>query len=393
MMISMRNQMSLLFAILSLAGILGFTIKNSYARVEGVKKEDAREAMVTALSATGPDSSLGDQARVFDRLTGTWNCEYTFHSTNGTVTHDSGELRFGWIIDGLAIQDLWISYPKNGEERSIGTSIRFFDNKSKLWRVIFINPRYSGILSVQGGLEGNQIVLRGEDSKGAKLRWSFMNIQTDSFVWHGETSYDGGKTWRLEEEHHMWRRSKKPQLTVKSLSQSAAEDPGTDMIHELRSDGPNPGISLHSQLFNRFVGTWDLDSTFTAADGKTSTFRGSWIFGWVLDGLVVQDVLIEEKQESTRKLGTTLRFYDAKIGQWRVVWIPPSSGDVIELKGGAVGDRIVLLGRDVDGSDLRWSFNDIHSNSFVWRGETSSDGGKTWRIEQEMHLKRRVPGM
>jgi hypothetical protein len=89
--------------------------------------------------------------------------------------------------------------------------------------------------------------------------------------------------------------------------------------------------------------------------------------------------------------GTTLRFYDARSGKWRIVWIPPGSGNVAMLKGGAVGDRIVLEGVDADGSPFRWSFNDIRRDSFVWRGEMSADGGKTWRLEQEMRLKRHDP--
>jgi hypothetical protein len=111
----------------------------------------------------------------------------------------------------------------------------------------------------------------------------------------------------------------------------------------------------------------------------------------VLDGHVLQDGLIESRGQERRSMGSTIRFYDAKSEQWRVVWIPPSSGNVITLKGGAVGDRIVLEGADVDRAKLRWSFNDIHADSFLWRGETSADGGRTWRVEQEMRLKRLNP--
>jgi hypothetical protein len=62
---------------------------------------------------------------------------------------------------------------------------------------------------------------------------------------------------------------------------------------------------------------------------------------------------------------------------------------MITLTGGVVEDRIVLKGKDGDGSSIRWSFNDIQSDSFVWRGETSRDDGKTWVLNEEHYMKRR----
>ena len=73
--------------------------------------------------------------------------------------------------------------------------------------MLFVNPKYGAVLSVQGGVEGDRIVLRGQDTEGGQLRWSFNDIKDDSFTWRGEKSRDEGKTWRLEEEHHMRRRS------------------------------------------------------------------------------------------------------------------------------------------------------------------------------------------
>lgn len=169
---------------------------------------ESRQAMTVALSASGPHPSLGDEARVFDRLVGTWDCDYTFYADDGSASHASGELKFRWIIDGRALQDVWITYPRKGaSERGIGTSVRFFDNKLKMWRVVFVGPAAGVLITVQGGVEGNRIVLRGMDDQGSSLRWSFNDIQPNSFIWRGETSRDGGKTWRLEEEHHMRRRS------------------------------------------------------------------------------------------------------------------------------------------------------------------------------------------
>src|SRR5205807_303730 len=74
--------------------------------------------------------------------------------------------------------------------------------------VMFAAPSFGAAIRMEGGAEDDRIVLRGNDDKGNLLRWSFNDIRPDSFVWRGETSHDGGKTWRLEEEHHMTRRGR-----------------------------------------------------------------------------------------------------------------------------------------------------------------------------------------
>jgi hypothetical protein len=170
---------------------------------------DPRRDMITALPAPGPHPSLGDEARLFDRLVGTWDCDYSFHAEDGTTRRSSGELRFGWIIDGRALQDIWVGYPREGskDERTIGTSLRFFDATSRTWRVVWVAPAFGVLTTLQGVAEGSRIVLRGEESDGTLLRWSFNDIQAGSFTWRGEKSRDGGKTWRLEEDHHMRHRT------------------------------------------------------------------------------------------------------------------------------------------------------------------------------------------
>lgn len=139
---------------------------------------DPGQEMVAVLSAPGPHASLGDQVRTWDRFVGTWDCDFGFYLEDGSVRHSPGELEVGWVLDGRAIQDLWITYPKDGEqERGIGTSIRFFDDKAKTWRVVFVSPKYGAVLTVQGGMEGDRIVLRGQDADGGQLRWSFNDLK------------------------------------------------------------------------------------------------------------------------------------------------------------------------------------------------------------------------
>jgi hypothetical protein len=158
----------------------------------------------------------------------------------------------------------------------------------------------------------------------------------------------------------------------------------------------HPSLGAAAQDFDRFIGSWDMDCVFTAADGSQTTTAGEWHFGWILAGRMLQDVLYfcprGQRPDATADLrgGTTLRLFDPKAGQWLVSWFAALRGEVIHLRGGAEGERIVLQGADVDGAALRWSFNDISETGFRWLGETSADGGQRWRVEQEMQL-RRVP--
>lgn len=192
----------------TLAAIVGMIHRVS--RADGSVREDVvldpRQAMITALGAGRPHASLGEEAETFDRLVGVWDAEFGFHLPDGTIRKSRGHLRFGWILDGRAIQDIWVSYPEAGGERRMGTTIRFFDPRSRLWQVVFVSPSYNAVFTVQGGLEDGRIVLRGSDPEGRPIRWSFNDLRHDSFVWRGETSHDGGKSWVLEEEHQMRRR-------------------------------------------------------------------------------------------------------------------------------------------------------------------------------------------
>src|SRR5262244_2932708 len=72
---------------------------------------DLRPDIVTALEAKGPHPSLGDHAKVFDRFVGTWDVEYTDFSKDGKTSHRSGEYVLGWVMDGRAMQDLFVVYP------------------------------------------------------------------------------------------------------------------------------------------------------------------------------------------------------------------------------------------------------------------------------------------
>jgi hypothetical protein len=173
---------------------------------------DPRLDMVAVLQAMGPHPSLGEQAKVFGRFVGVWDGEYIEFSQDGKTTHSAGEWIFGWVMDGRAMEDLFIIHPSaTRKERYIGTTLRYFDPKSGTWSVTFVDPENGAVETLNGGAVGDdRIVLHSENTDGKQSRWSFDEIRADSWVFRDEVSTDGGTTWRLLEEDRMKRRGAAP---------------------------------------------------------------------------------------------------------------------------------------------------------------------------------------
>jgi hypothetical protein len=164
----------------------------------------------------------------------------------------------------------------------------------------------------------------------------------------------------------------------------------TQLMDTLPARAPHASIAEGASTFDWLVGAWELDCDIYEPDGKRR-LAGDWNFGWILDGRMMQDALyyFPEGKPEERVGGTSLRFYDTQKKEWNVVWFSPRRNFFVSLKGNREGARIVLHGQDIDGSLMRWSFNNIRPDSFRWLGEKSVDGGKTWSLEQEMHVRRR----
>jgi hypothetical protein len=174
---------------------------------------------------------------------------------------------------------------------------------------------------------------------------------------------------------------------------TAIDDP---MLIALGASSADPERAEKMMLFGQFVGAWDLDVAFFDRAGReTKRYPAEWIFGWVLGGRAIQDVLIAPPREhasapppATTGTGSTLRYYDPKLDAWRVVFVGASSNEYAILTGRAVGDRIVLDGQE-KGEYYRWQFSEITRDRFLWTGHISDDEGRTWWKEQEMVARRR----
>ncbi len=177
-------------------------------------------------------------------------------------------------------------------------------------------------------------------------------------------------------------------VSVTGLAQTTGSQ---TFVKALCADGPLPEQADKMNLYDPFLGDWNVDVIDYDADGTRHTNKGEWHFAWVLEGRAIQDVWIVPPRTSRQlkrplqnnRYGTSLRVYDLASGVWHVTWINPVSGAFNTLVGRKQGDEIVQEGKNPDGSLIRWTFSDITPRSFHWRGEASADEGKTWRLQAE----------
>lgn len=151
--------------------------------------------------------------------------------------------------------------------------------------------------------------------------------------------------------------------------------------------GRHPSLSGEDAIYSGLIGDWSIRSVSHGSDGKRTSV-GTWQFRWVLEGLAIEDVIQGHVMPgSTYVGGIALRFYDTQQKLWRIVYVEPPTNTIIELAARRSGIKIVQEGRSGKKSH-RWTFERIAAHSFYWTERVSSDGGKTWRLAQEIHANR-----
>jgi len=171
------------------------------------------DGLIGALHVDGPAGEHAEELMLFGRFVGSWELEWRGTNPDGSPATMSGELHFGWVLAGRAVQDVWIVPGRGqpGEGRPPlafhGSTIRFYDRSIRAWRSTWIEPVNGRVRRFVGRpVEGEIVLLSDEDDP--QLRWRFTDIAPDSFVWRAEISHDGGATWAFDEEMHATRVSR-----------------------------------------------------------------------------------------------------------------------------------------------------------------------------------------
>jgi len=170
-------------------------------------RELVRSSLTDVLHADGPDPARAAGLELYSWLVGRWEFDITTILEDGTTHRGEGEIHAGWILQGRGIQDVWMIPrlrdrrpgidPLPGAGNWYGTTLRMFDPQIDAWRILWNDPVTGFFTQQTGRADGTAIVQTGPDPRGGSMRWTFSDIQRDSFHWTGERAADD-RTWRLE---------------------------------------------------------------------------------------------------------------------------------------------------------------------------------------------------
>jgi hypothetical protein len=157
--------------------------------------------MIEALAAAGRAPEIPEEMDVYGWLIGSWELDVIRYGVDVRDRNIKGQAHFGWVLEGRAVQDVWIMKADN-LVATYGTTIRVWDATLAAWRVTWMNPISGRRDELIGTRQGNDLVQIGTHGDGTPIRWRFVDTTEHSFRWLGEALERDGETWKLESEFH-----------------------------------------------------------------------------------------------------------------------------------------------------------------------------------------------
>jgi uncharacterized damage-inducible protein DinB len=171
------------------------------------------ESAAHVLAAPGRSPEIPESHDAYGWLVGSWDLDVLHYVTDVRGRGLTAEAHFSWVLEGRAVQDVWIM-PRRADRTAavdrganmFGTTLRVWDPSIQAWRVTWINPVNGARDELVGRRVGNDVVQIGRHADGTPIRWSFTEVTPDSFRWIGEALDPDGRTWSVQGEFRARRR-------------------------------------------------------------------------------------------------------------------------------------------------------------------------------------------
>jgi hypothetical protein len=156
----------------------------------------------------------------------------------------------------------------------------------------------------------------------------------------------------------------------------------------------SPHAPPELDVFAFLIGTWNGQGKTTLPDGKVAEFPVTWIGRYILDGTAIADEAHAPAPDGSPYLGISLRQYDGNRRTWIIEFLNVSQSFLrrqVNTDSGAVHvtGRTVTVASESPGVTIREHYHVADRDTWVYRLDVSSDGGKSWNKGQiEMTFRR-----
>src|SRR3954467_4667980 len=129
-----------------------------------------------ALHVDGPAGPDAERLHLYGQFVGSCDITWAGIGPDGRPVTASGELHFGWVLGGRAVQDVWIVPGRDtgkagkGPYAFWGTTVRFYDPELGAWRSTWVEPMTGRVRKFIGRSSGDEIHLVSTDDEPF-LRW------------------------------------------------------------------------------------------------------------------------------------------------------------------------------------------------------------------------------
>jgi len=159
-------------------------------------------SFIDALQADGPAADRADKMGLYGWLIGAWEMDVLFRMANDAEVRGKGEIHFGWVLEGRAIQDVWITPARGQRDNPIGAAANFYGSTFRIydpaldaWHIFWLDPVkqfYSRMIGRADGKDIEQLTV----NETPQRRWRFTDITPNSFHWTADVDEGGGGTPR-----------------------------------------------------------------------------------------------------------------------------------------------------------------------------------------------------
>ena len=135
------------------------------------------------------------------KFDGEWDFEWVDNQGTTGERHVQGEWIFAWVLEGTAIQDVFICPSRKARikdyqpDAAYATAVRMYNPNTEAWDILY--TELGGATQLEGKREGNRIVQTEINEKN--IQWVFSEITTTSFRWQRMVKRPDG-TWETEAE-------------------------------------------------------------------------------------------------------------------------------------------------------------------------------------------------